>query len=78
MARSGITTSKLQRTTLAVLLLCAVLALLIYGSDFLVPIVIAALLASLFSSLIIRLQKLGMPEWLATAGAIVTSIVALF
>lgn len=67
MAATGLAAQQIQIAALAVLGLCGTLALLHYGSGFLIPLVIAAMLTSLITSAIVRLESLGLPSWLAYA-----------
>ncbi len=77
MARPSISTNQIQRVVLSTLLVGAALALLIYGKGFLIPIVLAALLASLLTNVIIQLEKLGWPSWLATTCSLAIGVVVL-
>ena len=77
MARSASEFNQLQKAALATLMAGAILTLLIFGRGFLVPIVLAALLAMLITSAIVRLEKLGLPTWLATTCSIGISLVCL-
>lgn len=56
---------QLRTAALMILVLCGILALLVVGRGFLVPIVIAALLTSLISSGISKLERHGLPAWAA-------------
>jgi len=69
---------RLPSIALAVLAACALLALLVYGRAFLIPLVIALLVSSLLSAGIVRLQAIGFPSWLATILAIAILLFALF
>jgi predicted PurR-regulated permease PerM len=68
-----------QKIAAAVTFLAAGVLLvgLIYGKEFLVPIVIAVLLTGLISSAIVRLEKIGFPTWLATVIALSAGFLAL-
>ncbi|MGI9399688.1 MAG: AI-2E family transporter [Rhizobiaceae bacterium] len=66
-----------QRIAMISIIAATLLAALVYGRDFLVPIVLAILFYGLLSSIIIRLEGLGMPSWLATAISIGSGIVVL-
>ena len=68
-----------QKIAASVIFLAAgvLLVALIYGRGFLVPIVIAALLAGLISSAIVRLEKIGVPTWLAMVSAISAGFLAM-
>lgn len=57
----------LFRTTLTVLLLCGLLALLYVGRGFLMPLVMGGLLAMVLDPLSQKLQGRGWPRWLAIA-----------
>lgn len=54
-----------RTAALVILGLCGLLALLVYGRGFLVPLVIAALLTSLISAGISKLEQRGLPTWAA-------------
>lgn len=56
---------QLRTAALMILVLCGILALLVVGRGFLVPIVIAALLTSLISSGVSKLERHGLPAWAA-------------
>ncbi len=61
---------EIQTYALIILAVCALLAVLIYGAGFLVPLVIAVLLTSLIAAAISRLEALGLPKWMAGVCAI--------
>ncbi|ASP35640.1 AI-2E family transporter [Labrenzia sp. VG12] len=63
-----------RTAALVILGLCGLLALLVYGSGFLIPLVIAGLLTTLISAGITRLQHYGLPNW----AAMTVSISAFF
>ncbi len=69
---------RIQTVALVILASCAVLALLVYGRVFLIPLVIALLVTTLLSSAIVRLEAMGLPPWLATVLAIGALLVVLF
>jgi AI-2 transport protein TqsA len=69
---------RLPTIALVILASCAVLALLVYGKTFLIPLVIALLVTTLLSSAIVRLEAFGFPAWLATICAIGALLVVLF
>lgn len=69
--------SRIQTAALVILASCAVLALLVYGKTFLVPLVIALLVTTLLSSAIVRLEAIGFPSWLAAVCAIGALLVVL-
>ena len=56
---------------------CAALAVLIYGADFLIPIVIAFLIVGLISSAVDRLTNVGLAPWLAMMCAIAVGLGAI-
>ncbi|MDH3581722.1 MAG: AI-2E family transporter [Hyphomicrobiales bacterium] len=56
---------------------CAALAILIYGADFLIPIVIAFLIVGLISSTVDRLIAAGLAPWLAMLCAIAVMVAAV-
>ncbi len=56
---------------------CAALAVLIYGADFLIPIVIAFLIVGLISSAVDRLTSVGLAPWLAMMCAIAVGLGAI-
>jgi len=61
---------QVRTAALAVLGLCGALALLHFGKGFLIPLVIAAMLTSLITSAIVRLEGMGLPSWLSYAVSI--------
>lgn len=56
---------------------CAALAVLIYGADFLIPIVIAFLIVGLITSAVDRLTNVGLAPWLAMMCAIAVGLGAI-
>lgn len=50
---------------------------LIYGADFLIPIVVALIVVKVLEAIIERLQKVGLPAVLAVPSAIVFMLIAL-
>jgi AI-2 transport protein TqsA len=71
-------TARLQSFSLALVTAIAVLAVLVYGRGFLVPLVIAFLLTSLILSAVQRLEIIGAPTWLAMVCTIGVSFLVLF
>ncbi|MDA4845142.1 AI-2E family transporter [Hoeflea poritis] len=76
------TSARLQQAGFVAIIGSIVLALLYFGRDFIVPIVIAGLLTSLFSYGIRQLTRVGTPSWLATmlvlsAGTLALTIVGM-
>ena len=70
MSRSAESNVTLLNAAASILAAAALLVILVYGKSFLVPLVIALLLAGLISSAVVRLEAIGFPAWLAMACAI--------
>jgi len=66
MVRATPRLNQLQKAAWITVIVASLLAVLILGGGFLIPIVIAGLLTSLTNTAIIRLEKVGLPTWLAT------------
>lgn len=67
-----------RTASLIILGICGLLALLVYGRGFLVPLVIAALLTSLISAGISKLEKRGLPTWAAMTVSISVFFVLIY
>jgi len=66
MVRAAPRLNHLQKAAWIKLIVGALLAVLIFGGGFLIPIVIAGLLTSLTNSAIVKLEHVGLPTWLAS------------
>ena len=77
MVRAAPRLNQLQKAAWITVIIGALLAVLILGGGFLIPIVIAGLLTSLTNTAIIRLEKVGLPTWLATLVAISAGLIML-
>ena len=71
------TGSRIRTAALVAVLVAAILCGLIYGSGLLIPIAIAGLFTGILTTAIIRLEKAGLPKWLATIVSISLGIVVL-
>jgi predicted PurR-regulated permease PerM len=71
------TISSLQRIALITIIAAGILAALIFGRGFLVPIVLSVLLYGLLTYAIVRLESLGTPTWLATTLSVGAGFVVL-
>ena len=70
MSRSALGNFTLLGAAASILAAVALLVILVYGKSFLVPLVIALMLAGVISAAIVRLEAIGFPAWLATLCAI--------
>ena len=77
MARTAPTLNQLQKAAWITVIVGSLLAVLILGGGFLIPIIIAALLASLTNTAIVKLEQVGLPTWLATLVAISAGLIIL-
>lgn len=77
MVRAAPTLNQLQKTAWVTVIVASLLAVLILGGAFLIPIVIAGLLASLTNSAIVKLEHFELPTWLATLIAISAGLIIL-
>jgi len=77
MVRAAPTLNQLQKTAWVTVIVGALLAVLILGGGFLIPIVIAGLLASLTNAAIVKLEQVGLQTWLATLVAISAGLIIL-
>ena len=84
MPRSALGNFTLLGAAASILAAVALLVILVYGKSFLVPLVIALMLAGVISAAAVRLEAVGFPAWLAMACAIVAGfavpllVVAIF